>query len=148
MKHASIALLLVCLAAPAGAETVVAARTIRAQTVLGLADLRVTNGETDGPFTSVDDVIGREARVALYAGRPIRPAEIGPPALVERNQIVLLLFQEDGLEIVAEGRALGRAGAGERLRVMNLQSRQTISGRVRSDGLVLVGSATATIDPN
>ncbi|HHX90132.1 MAG TPA: flagellar basal body P-ring formation protein FlgA, partial [Paracoccus sp.] len=36
------------------------------------------------------------------------------------------------------GRALGRGGAGETIRIMNLASRSTVSGRVAGPGLVEV----------
>lgn len=138
MKLALLLPLCAALALPATAETVIAARTLRAQSVLTPADLRLSDAETPGAYTSVDEVVGLEARVALYAGRPILSGEVGPPALIDRNQIVTLLYQQSGLEIVAEGRALGRAGLGDRLRVMNLASRHTVTGRVRADGTVVV----------
>ena len=144
----TFALLLCALALPAEADTVIAARTIPAQTLISAADVALTDDETVGAYTALDAVVGFEARVAIYAGRPVRSGEVGPPALVERNQIVPLLYQAGGLVISAEGRALGRAGLGEIIRVMNLASRQTISGRVQSDGTIAVGTATATLLTN
>ena len=135
-----ILLLLLSLVAafPAFAETVFAVNTIRAQTILTAQDLMVRDVEIAGAITSPDQIIGQEARVALYAGRPIRPGDIGPPAVVERNQIVPLVFNSNGLKISAEGRALQRAGVGEYIRVMNLSSRNTIMGLVAEDGRILV----------
>jgi len=145
-------LLLFCLALvsppPAVAETVVAARTIRAQTVLAPDDLRLIEDDNPGAFDVIEGLVGLEARVALYAGRPVRPGEVGPPAIIERNQIVTLLFQQSGLEIVAEGRALGRAGVSDWLRVMNLASRQTVSGRVRADGIIIVNPSATPLAAN
>lgn len=135
-----VVLILLSLAAlPARADTVIAARTIRAQTLIGPLDVKLTEGDVDGAYTDLDQVIGSEARVALYAGRPVRSGEVGPPAVVERNQLVSLIYRGGGLVILAEGRALGRAGTGERLKVMNLESRQTITGQVQGDGSVAVG---------
>jgi flagellar basal body P-ring formation protein FlgA len=76
--------------------------------------------------------------VTLYAGRPIPLSALGPPALVERNQVVTLVFQRGGLEIRAEGRALGRGGEGDTIRIMNLASRNTVTGWVTGDGLIHV----------
>jgi len=144
--------LLLCIALvlspPVAAQTVVAARTIRAQSVLTPDDLRLIDDEHPGAFNAIEELVGLEARVALYAGRPIRPGEIGPQAIIERNQIVTLLFQQSGLEIIAEGRALGRAGANDWLRVMNLASRQTVSGRVRADGIIIVNPSVAPLATN
>ena len=43
------------------------------------------------------------------------------------------------LRIVTDGRALDRAAAGELVRVMNLASKQTVTGMVAADGSIEVG---------
>ncbi len=125
---------------PAIADTLVAARTIRARAIIAPADLSVIGQDIPGALATPDEALGLESRVVLYAGHPIRPGDIGPPAIVERNQIVTLVFQSGPLTILAEARALGRAGVGDMVRVMNLASRNTVSGVVRPDGSVTVGS--------
>ncbi|RID90952.1 flagella basal body P-ring formation protein FlgA [Gemmobacter lutimaris] len=122
---------------PALADTLVTTRTIRAQEVLTEADVALVPGGMG--FDDPLQVIGMEARVAIYANRPIRPADIGPPALIDRNQVVTVGFSSGPLRILTEGRALERAGLGEPVRVMNLASRTTVTGRVRADGIVIVG---------
>lgn len=132
-------LALALLASPVQAETLVASRTIRAQTILAPADLALTADITPGALTRAEDALGLEARVTLYAGRPIRAADLGPPALVDRNQTVRLIYRAGGLLIMTDGRALGRGGAGDQIRVLNLGSKTTVTGRVMLDGSVLVG---------
>ncbi len=132
-------LLLVMLAGPAFADSVVATRTVRAQTVLAATDMTLVAAEIPGALDDPAAAVGQEARVTLYAGRAIRASDFGPPALIDRNQIVTLHYASGGLGIVTEGRALGRAGAGDSVRVMNLASRSTVTGRVTPDGSVLVG---------
>ena len=122
----------------APAETVVPTRTIRAAAIITDVDLRVIEGVTANGFSAPRDVIGQEARVTLYAGRPIRVDDIGPPALVDRNKIVTMRFEGGGLSISTEGRALERGGVGDRVRVMNLTSRSTLFGQVDADGVVRV----------
>ncbi|NJM81763.1 MAG: flagellar basal body P-ring formation protein FlgA [Tabrizicola sp.] len=130
---------MILLAQPAFAESVVALRTIRAQTVIGAEDLTSVDAEITGALIDPGEAIGLEARVAIYAGKPVRPSDLGPPALVERNQIIPLIYLSGGLAIKAEGRALARGGEGDVIRVMNLGSRTTVSGRVASDGAIYVG---------
>lgn len=126
---------LICLLASTGAaDTVVAARTIPAQSLIMPEDVMIHDRTMPGGIENPDVVIGMEARVALYAGRPIRPGDVGPPAVVERNQIIPLYYQRNGLVISTEGRALGRAGPGDIIRVMNISSRSTISARIGPDG--------------
>jgi len=131
-------ILLLALGGPALADTVVATRTIRPQSILTAADLTVDSGRLPGAFRRPEAVIGQETRVVLYAGRPVLPEDIGPPAVIDRNQIVTLAYQRNGLSIRLDGRSLARAGIGERVRVMNLQSRATLTGRVQDDGTVAV----------
>ncbi|MDT8857986.1 flagellar basal body P-ring formation chaperone FlgA [Paracoccaceae bacterium Fryx2] len=123
----------------AEADSLVATRTIRAQTVLAATDMTLVAAEIPGALTDPLAAQGLEARVTLYAGRPIRPGDLGPPAIVDRNQIVPLSYQAGGLDIRTEGRALARGGVGDVVRVMNLSSRTIISGRIGADGMVWVG---------
>jgi flagella basal body P-ring formation protein FlgA len=132
-------LLIAALAGPASAETLIAARTIRSQTILGPSDLSVVDKSTPGALETPEQAIGLESRVVLYAGRPIRDGDVGPAAIIERNQIVTLMFRRGSLTIAADARALARAGVGDMLRVMNLASRSTVSGIVRANGTVMVG---------
>lgn len=120
-------------------EVLVATRTLRAATPINAGDVALVTGRVPpGAATDPEQAVGKEARVTLYAGRPIPLASLAPAAMVERNQIVLLVFRHGGLDIRAEGRALGRAGEGERVRVMNLASRNTVTGEVLAAGIVAV----------
>ena len=133
---------LVCLMLCPGAafaDSVIALRTIRAQSVVTAADLNAVDAVIDGAVTDAALVIGQEARVTIYAGRAVRASDVGPPALVDRNQIVQLIYVAGGLQIVTEGRALGRGGTGDVIRAMNLVSRTTVSGIVTQTGALRVG---------
>ncbi|KMW59208.1 Flagellar basal-body P-ring formation protein FlgA [Candidatus Rhodobacter oscarellae] len=127
------------LASSVAAETLVATRTVRAQTLLGPEDVKVIERTIPGMLSHLDEAVGLEARVSLYAGRPIKPEDVGPPAIIERNQIVTLIYRRGGLTIAADARSMARAGVGDSLRVMNLASRSTVTGIVRQDGAVTVG---------
>jgi flagellar basal body P-ring formation protein FlgA len=122
----------------AQADSVVMTRTVRAQSVLTAADMTMVQAAIPGALTDPAPAIGQEARITLYAGRPIRSGDLGAPASVERNQVVSLAYQAGGLEILTEGRALERGGAGDLIRVMNLSSRNTVTGQIDADGLVRV----------
>lgn len=132
-------LLLLALAAPVSAESLVATRTIRAKTLVAPEDLTLVSAALPGALSDPSQAIGLEARVAIYAGKPVRPGDLGPPTLVERNQLVTLVYLSGGLAISTEGRALARGSEGEEIRVMNLGSRNTVTGRIGPDGTVYVG---------
>lgn len=131
-------IILALMPVPALADAVVTTRPIPARTVLAAADVTVVDADIPDVVPDVAAVIGRETRVALFAGRPLRAADLTSPALVDRNQIVALRFASGMVEIVTEGRALGRAAEGEVISVMNLASRSTVRGRVLADGSVAV----------
>lgn len=131
-------LLLLLFAAPVHADSVVPTRTIRADAMIAPGDVVLRKGAQSGGFSRLSDVVGQEARVALYPGRPIGLNDIGPPALVARNQVVRIAFVANGLEIVTEGRALERGAIGDHVRIMNLASRATVIGQVQSDGSIQV----------
>lgn len=133
-----LAMTLGLVAVPALADVLVPTRTIRAREIVTAEDLTVKAAEVPGALTRPEEAIGKEARLALYPGRPVRPGDLAPPAIVGRNDLVTLVFTRGGLRIVAEGRALDRAAAGESLRVMNLASRVTVIGRALADGTIEV----------
>lgn len=103
MGPAGLALALAVAAGPAAAEAVSAARAIRAQTVISAADLELVDQDVPGAVLRVEDAAGLEARVTLYPGRPILLSQIGPPAIVERNQMVQMVYARGPLAISAEG---------------------------------------------
>ena len=122
----------------ATAQSVIATRIIPAQTILAPSDLAVVPQNYAGAIKDPALVLGLETRVALFAGRPVRSADIGAPAIIERNQIIPLHYQSGLLSITTEGRALARAGVGDVIRVMNLGSRATVTGIITEDGAAYV----------
>ena len=119
----------------AAAQQVIADRTLRPGETVAAADLRPG---PDGNAAAVEALAGLEVRRAVYRGRPVRAADVGPPTLVRRNALVRLVYRSGGLGIRTEGRALDSGAKGERVRVMNLASRQTVTGVVTRAGRVEV----------
>lgn len=126
------------LAGPVQADVVVPAHPIRANMVISENDLLLNNDNISGAFSDLSAVVGLEAKVTLYPGRPIKLGDVGPPAIIERNQPVKMTFSNAGLIIQTEGRAMQRAGVGERIRVMNIDSRTIVSGVVSESGQIEV----------
>lgn len=118
--------------------TVIASRTLRAERLIGPGDIALRDGHTPGALVQIEEAIGLETRRNIYAGQPLRAADLGPPAILDRNDMVVLSYFRGGLAIVTEGRSLGRAGIGDRVRVMNTASRTPVTGTVLPDGSVEV----------
>ncbi len=132
-------IIVTCLALLGGftrADTVVPIKMIRANTILTSSDVAINPALNGAGLRSLSEVIGMEARVVLYAGRPILAEHLTVPAIVQRNELVPLVFRHAGLSISTQGRALDRGAAGDVIRVMNLSSRTTLFGTVLDDGSV------------
>jgi flagella basal body P-ring formation protein FlgA len=116
------------MAGPAdGAGILVTSRPLRVGSILTERDVHRAKGEAKGIYlTDLSDVVGKQTRIALYKGRPLRPEDLGSPTVVRRNQIVTITFQRGGLSLRAEGRALDKGALGERIRVLNIDSRRTV----------------------
>jgi flagella basal body P-ring formation protein FlgA len=123
------------------ADAVVPTKTIRAGTIIGLSDVTIDATVVSDTIVHIDDVVGKEAKATLYAGRAISVEEVGPAAVVQRNELVELAYVNHGLTIVVEGRALGRGAPGEIIRAMNMASRRTVIGRIQPSGQILVASS-------
>ncbi|MDO5648309.1 flagellar basal body P-ring formation chaperone FlgA [Paracoccus sp. (in: a-proteobacteria)] len=121
----------------ADAGVLAAARTLPAGTVLTAADLRAVDSTRPG-LTDPAQAIGLQTRILIQEGRPIHATLLQAPRLVSRNQIVRLSFQRGPLRIETEGRAMSEGAAGDLIRVMNLESRSTITARVMEDGTLAV----------
>ncbi len=131
-------LVLLALTDLATAGSVVATRTLRAQTVITEADVTLAEEGVPGALDDMGQVIGLETRIAIYPGRPIMAADLVAPAIVERNQVVPLAYRNGGLSIVTEGRALDRGGIGTAIRVMNATSKLTVFATLGADGVAYV----------
>ncbi len=130
--------LLAILASPAAADSMVATHTIKAQSVLTADDFTMVAADIPGALTDPSGAIGQEARVTLYAGKPITAEDLGAAALIARNQTVSLVYRSGGLSILTAGRALAPGAAGDVIKVMNLASHATVTGTVGTDGNVFV----------
>ncbi len=141
---------LVCLAlaaAPAVAAdlpAVFAKRTLRVGALVTAADVELrplAEHRAGGVATALDAVVGQEVRRNLYVNRPVMLADVGAPTVVQRNSLVTLAYASGGLILTAVGRAIDSAGLHELIRVVNIDSRATVVGRVTGPGMVQVAGA-------
>ncbi|WP_026015266.1 flagellar basal body P-ring formation chaperone FlgA [Chelatococcus sp. GW1] len=93
-------------------------------------------------FATVEDarqVIGKSARRVLLPGNPIPYNAVSEPEIVKRGVAARLVFEAEGLVITALATPLQSAGAGEFIRVRNVDSGLIVSGIVQPDGSIRVG---------
>lgn len=102
--------------------------------------VRVAYARTVGSPTLVDraDIIGRAASRSLRAGAPLNPDDLTAPLLVERQELVTLVYRQGALALTMRARALDEGAQGQAIDVENLQSNRIVRGVVMGNGLVHV----------
>ncbi|TBN42498.1 flagellar basal body P-ring formation protein FlgA [Paracoccus subflavus] len=131
-----LALILALAPLPASAAVLAAARTLPAGTVITAADLRAMDGNRLG-LSDPSEAIGLQTRITIHEGRPLQASLLQAPKLISRNQMHPLVFERGALRIVTTARTLSDGAAGDVIRVMNLESRATVSAVVQPDGSLL-----------
>jgi flagella basal body P-ring formation protein FlgA len=133
--------LFVLAAGPAAADSVIALNTIPAGAVVAAEDLLVVPDDLPDAVATVGEAAGLTAAGTIYAGQAVRLTDLTQPALVERNGLVKLVYAEGPLRIETQGRALDAATGGGLVRVMNLSSRNIVTGTVTAPATVTIGDA-------
>ncbi|WP_274425762.1 flagellar basal body P-ring formation chaperone FlgA [Chelativorans sp. YIM 93263] len=83
---------------------------------------------------------GKVARRTLLPGRMISLSSIREPHLVERGTEVTAVFSDNGLIISTRAVPQQSAGAGDMVKLRNMDSGTTFSGIVMQDGTVRVSA--------
>lgn len=116
--------------------------TLRNGTVIGQRDLdfiemseRALNPDV---VLNEEALIGMTPRRMVFSGQPVKINEIEAPRLIQRGEIVTMLFKEGGLSLSAKGKALEHGSKGDSIRVVNTSSNRTIQAVVTASGEVTV----------
>jgi flagella basal body P-ring formation protein FlgA len=91
-----------------------------------------------GIVVDAADLVGQAARRTLHANRPIRAADLMPPIVVAKNNLVHMVYEVGALRLTARGRALADGGAGAMIKVLNIDSKRTVDAMVISSDTVAV----------
>lgn len=83
-----------------------------------------------GAVTDLNWVVGRRLKRAVRMGTILKKAMVDMPPLVKRGDVVNLVIETGRLKITALGRAEQRGGKGDTVRVVNLDSKRRIYGKV------------------
>jgi flagellar basal body P-ring formation protein FlgA len=75
-------------------------------------------------------LVGMTPRRIVNAGVPVNPNDLEFPQLIERGDVVTMVFNENGLELTAQGKAMEDGAKGDRIRVTNTSSNKTIVAEV------------------
>jgi flagella basal body P-ring formation protein FlgA len=86
----------------------------------------------------ISAIFGLRARQSLREGRALRANQVEGVPLVERGDRVQLILEAGALRINATGEARDSGALGEWIRVVNVDSKRELSGRVDAEGRVHV----------
>jgi flagella basal body P-ring formation protein FlgA len=120
------------------ADVPVLNRTIARGDTITAADVdwvRLPENQVRGEIILAETgLVGMTARRALTADRPVRSYDVEPPVVVERGELVSLVYQVGPLTLSAQARALENGGEGQFIRFVNLQSNRTVEAWVEGPG--------------
>lgn len=123
-----------------GLSVPVPVRRILPGEVLTKADLK----DVDMPYarisayavTDAKDLVGKEVRRILSAGRPVISQSVIEPLVITRGDQVSIRYQDGRLALTAPGRAMDDAHRGQEIRIVNLVSNKLVTGVAKDGGVV------------
>jgi len=123
------------------AQALVWSRNIMAGEKIEASDLEWSDVAVapSGAPSDPDRAIGMVARRPLRAGSAIAASDVAAAKVIKRDDTVSVAFEQDGINLVLQGKALSDAVAGEAVEIMNLQSKKTIEAVAVGPGRAVVG---------
>lgn len=94
-------------------------------------------------LSSSSAIVGFAAKRALPKGLVLRDADLQKPEVIERNAIVMMRYEQPGLQLAMRGRAQQAAAVGDTVQVQNINSKKIVEAiaigpnEVRVTGVVL-----------
>ncbi len=89
-------------------------------------------------ITDAGRLAGMSARRQLREGVPLTRDQLMEPILVQRGDLVTILFRSPGLTLTTRGRALSSGARGDVIQIFNIQSKRTVEAEVTGPGFVAV----------
>jgi flagellar basal body P-ring formation protein FlgA len=126
-------------------EAAVLVRSVERNEVLKSSDViveRRPKAEVGSDAARRDRAVGMQSRKSLRAGQALRLADLAKPDLVQRDQMVTLIYETDGLYLTMRAKATDTGSEGDSVSVINMQSKRTVQGVVTGPGQVTVSIPT------
>jgi flagellar basal body P-ring formation protein FlgA len=134
------------------AETLAVAHPVARGEVLKQSDViveRRDRREVRGDILKdPEQAVGLAARNALEPGRPLRVSDLMKPQVVQRNEMVTLVYRVPGIMLTVRGKATENGAEGDLISVLNEQSKRTVQGIVSGPGRVIVAGTSARLAAN
>jgi flagella basal body P-ring formation protein FlgA len=104
---------------------VVALRALRKGDVIRASDVQLQSVETPsaGAAVNIEDVVGQQVMRATALGSSIATADLQPPVLVQKNEIVTVYARTRGIQVRTSAKALQPGAKGEIIALESLLDR-------------------------
>jgi flagella basal body P-ring formation protein FlgA len=119
------------------------ARSIGAGEIVQPTDLvwgKAAAAPADAP-NDADAVIGLAARRPLRAGAVVAARDVAAPQVIKANEMVTLTYDNGGVSLALQAKALSGGAVGETINVQNVTSKKTVAAVVTGPGSAAVGPA-------
>jgi flagella basal body P-ring formation protein FlgA len=118
------------------------ARPVKRGEILKSADLVVErharNQAGRNVVTDYSAAIGLAARNTMPAGRMLHATDLMKPQIIQRNEMVTLVYRAPGITLTVRGKAAEGGAEGDVISVLNEQSKRTLQGVVAGPGRVVI----------
>ncbi len=84
----------------------------------------------DGTVLDEKKLLNMTPRRAINSGRPLSYNDLESPKMVDRGDIVTLVFENSGMSLTVKGKSLQSGAMGDSVRVANLDSNKNLEGTV------------------
>jgi flagellar basal body P-ring formation protein FlgA len=135
-------------AAPSGAargnvDVLTYARSLAVGEVIQPEDLVWAKSAVAAPgaLNDPDALVGMTARRPLRAGAQVGRNDAATTPVIAKDEVITLIYQDGGITLTLQGRAMARAGVGETLNVQNTGSKKIVQAVVTGPGQAVVGPA-------
>jgi flagella basal body P-ring formation protein FlgA len=88
-----------------------------------------------------DAVVGLAARRALRSGAAVASRDVSAPQVIKANDIVTLVFEDQGISLSLQAKAMTGGAVGETIGVQNVASKKIVQAVVTGPGQAAVGPA-------
>lgn len=123
-------------------EVAALSHSVRRGTVIGEGDIewKPIRGDISRQnyVTDPGQFVGMAVKRALRTGAPLRVTDLHPPILVRKGTVVSMSLRHGNMTLTAQGKVLDNGALGDTVRVVNVQSKQTIEATVNGADRVTV----------
>lgn len=123
------------------------ARNLNAGDMVSASDL-VWSDEAVAPGDApaeADAAIGKAARRPLREGSAVAMHDLASPRVIKRDEVIDVAFEDDGISLVLQAKALADAAVGDTIAVQNTVSKKTLAAVAEGPGRAVVGPAAEAL---